>query len=170
MEQATQQISQNPSAPIKTKIAAWWIILIEIISLGYWLKLLYWIESSPRYDSIGLTIINNVLFLIFVLLLFLLLLLFVPAYFLLRAKKWAWTVLFILFLIVTVPAVFVLIQILLDRPDYINAVPSIIFKEPTYAEILVDKLSIFSLVFLASFLIPLILLFLDRKNFFKIAS
>jgi hypothetical protein len=169
MEQTTQ-IVQKQTIPIKTKMAAWWIILIEIISLGYWLKLLYWIESSPRYDSIGLTLINNGLFLIFVLLLFLLLLLFVPVYFLLRAKKWAWTVLLILSLVVTVPAVFVLLQILLDRPDYINAVPSIIFKEPTYAEILVDKLSIFSLVFLASFLIPLILLLLDRKNFFKIAS
>jgi len=28
MEQTTQQINQKPTLPIKTKVAAWWMILL----------------------------------------------------------------------------------------------------------------------------------------------
>ena len=33
MEQTTQQISQKPPFPIKTKIAAWWMLVSSIIQL-----------------------------------------------------------------------------------------------------------------------------------------
>ena len=67
MEQTTQQISQKPPLPIKTKIAAWWIMTILIVLTTAAIVL----HDLAIY--VPLTIIS-----------------FILCIFILERKKWAW--------------------------------------------------------------------------------
>ena len=135
MEQSNQQIIQKPSLPIKTKIAAWWMIAVGVILLP-------------------LTIVMMAMFgfLSFWFFLPYLGLLILSGYYILRGKKWAWVVLLIVLLISTpiigVYSVWNFFYVIM----YFNW-NSLLFS--------------FSFCI---FLIPLVLLFFDRKNFWKIAT
>ena len=88
MEQATQQIAQKPPFPIKTKIAAWWMIVFSIIltiifllflitPIGMVLFLLFIRSWDPKLSFL----------LIYILITFLLLF---TGLSLLKRKKWVW--------------------------------------------------------------------------------
>jgi membrane-associated HD superfamily phosphohydrolase len=82
MEQTIQQISQKPLVPIKTKIAAWLMLIMGILGVGYTLMFFFLKSVSSSYHATTLTIIKKLLyFFIF---------LFLPGLFLLKRKKWAW--------------------------------------------------------------------------------
>jgi len=163
MEQATQQIAQKPPFPIKTKIAAWLLMFQGVSPLlcGLLLNLCfrcikkseippYWayLHQYPHWiQEVGNTIRNLICGisggeLSFGFFFFILL-----AFFLLWKKKWAWWLSALL-----TPIVGVVLFLSFAIASWFQHFP------PS------DLLTI---------LIPLIvfiLLLLDRKNFFKIAS
>ncbi len=179
MNQINQEVIQKPSLPIKTKVAAWLIILIGVIILGYSIKLLFefvplvhqvvvYLKDSPSvYPNIEKDIKTKI-YMIFVLILFLILFLFVLVGYLFKVKNWAWIVLFIISLIAAIFGIWALWNSL--NPPHFTAIPSIVFT-PIYLlrNEFSERLPIFYVIF-TSFLIPLILFFLDRKNFWKIAT
>jgi len=175
-----EQTTQKPSLPIKTKIAAWWMIMFGSISLilffgGLWLAISLF---SPPVDGelawgfvimyflppiLGVIVISLIVIFSF----------FLPGVFLLKKRRWAWK----FALIVQILGVMVLIILVFSvckievvstlkrgvgyaveetrRPLYPNCFPKgFIFLSPVF------------IIFLISF----ILLLLDRKNFWKIAT
>jgi len=134
------------SLPIKTKIAAWWMIVTGLVYLI--INLIMPISESPDRPPLVLLFIP----------LFILLGLFFlwPAIFILKRKKWAWYVaVIILFMIM---AMFIYI---FPFQDY--------FAYKKVLEMTVKEFLFIVIMFLSP-LISFILLFLDRKNFWKIAS
>jgi len=138
------------SLPIKTKIAAWIMILMGIIG-GIFVALLTYLLSSwhlgtnpPSEQEKRIEMLRT--FLPYVILLFL------PGFFLLKRKKWAWW--------------FAIFSAVIS--DVIYFISSPFFNEITYP-IFYGYPQRMMLLFIP-FSIVLILLFLDRKNFFKIAS
>ena len=144
-------MEEKVSLPIKTKIAAWWMILIGglMIFLPLWSVFSIFLAGGPERafrssdflgglpGLIGLIFLTIVVFPIG-------LLFFIPSIFLMKKKKKAWWFLEIILLIDVI--VFLITFIL-----------------PFEEKVL--------LRFLFSFLIPpFILLLLDRKNFWKIAK
>ena len=146
MEETTQQISQKPPFPIKTKIAAWWLIVVGVIMIsvdGAAFFFVKFFRGSP--DSM----LEFAIFLLF----FVGLIFLIPAWYLLKRKKWALTTLLItLFIIVILIAYVIFIGFVFNESHSIE-------------QFLASNLPYF-----IPFLIPLILLLLDRKNFFKITS
>jgi hypothetical protein len=86
MEQTTQQIGQKPPLPIKTKIAAWWTIIIGIYEILYAIlkyflsgkKNRYFFNSLVPREFAGFIIIIEGLFFI------------IPSLIILRKKKYGW--------------------------------------------------------------------------------
>jgi len=144
MEQTTQQISQKPPIPIKTKFAAWWILVIGLFGL-----IMSVIARLPEL----------IIFLFLPSLFFFCL----PFLFLLERKKWAWW-----FSIITQ---FILI-IFPFMPGGLGWIVGILNME--FGQLLASffslKLSYGFPVLSILLAFPFIFLLLDRKNFFKIAS
>jgi drug/metabolite transporter (DMT)-like permease len=149
MEQTTQQITQKPSVPIKTKIAAWWIIIGGIIYAGYsfFSSYNFYKLSNALAEKYGMVTIplSTIIYQTFGYLL-------VPCvigFFLLKRKKLAWEF----------AALFLALAFVEEILTLLIAVSK---KDISKVNILVGNF------FLVT--IPLILLILDRKNFFKIAT
>jgi hypothetical protein len=149
MEQTTQQISQKPPLPIETKIAAWWLIIIGGIGLIFsvWniLSLLVIFFGESWGQESGWALIGTLSFGVIVLLSIFFLL---PGIFLLRKKRWAWWVSIIIYSGISL---------------YLFSV----FLSPRFS---LTPLNAIDFCYLLLFFIPFILLLLDRKNFFKVAS
>ena len=154
MEQTTQQTIQKPPLPIKTKIAAWWMIVSGII----WIYMLFarhgptpfgtsWVLSVFAGISIftgKLPISSSICFFVFILITLICIIgtLFVAPVFLFKRKKWAWWLSIVGFFLS-------LIFILFLHYPFGSLKELIVPFHP---------------------LILFILLLLDRKNFWKIAS
>ena len=141
MEQATQQISQKPPFPIKTKIVAWWMIIINGIFVLFFIRDDYYRYVIYRHEivfSLGGMIKVYLMFLLPV----------IAGFFLLRKKKWAWWVSIIIYGLISL----------------------YFFSRLFTLTIFTVGLNVFDFYYLLYFLVPLILFILDRKNFFKIAS
>ena len=123
MKQTTQQVIQKPNLPIKTKIAAWWLIIIGVIGLIFsvWNILSYlliFFRESWGQES-GRALIGSLSFGVIVLLsLFFLL----PGIFLLRKKRWAWWIIIVLLIF---PSIYMwyftlvpIVLFLLDRKNF----------------------------------------------------
>jgi hypothetical protein len=139
---------EKVSLPIKTKIAAWWMIIIggiELIIATFFTFFQLFIFAEGR---------NIDFFIFYFLSLFLpSLLFFIPAPFLLKKKKLAWWFsIFVLLLLI-------LLSFLLPPKWLIFPNVGILMYLLGWKTKLIDIIS----------LIPFILLLLDRKNFWKIA-
>jgi hypothetical protein len=120
MEQTTQQVSQKPSLPIKTKIVAWLMIIINGIfvldsTYGYYYR--YVITRHKFVSSFGGIIRVYLMFLLPI----------IAGSFLLRKKKWAWWLsLVIIFISIFLPyfgpitliPLIIFIVFLLDRKNF----------------------------------------------------
>ena len=125
MEQTTQQVTQKPPFPIKTKVIAWIMTVIGLLGIIAWMLTMF----KEKEDSIlGFDVVRG--FLIPVIFGF-----FFPGIWILRRKRVGWwlAIAYISFLAI----VFIML----------NLFPMIL-----------------------PLIILFILLLLDRKNFFKIAS
>jgi hypothetical protein len=146
MEETTQQISQKQSLPIKTKIAAWWLMIIggiaSIVCLVFVMKTLEgtcW-SLLPFLMVLFLPSFLTFLFGFFIVI---------------ARKKWAWWLgITILFIEVLISGILISEVV---KVNIINGFP-------------VDFKSVIFAISPFLFLTPFILLLLDRKNFFKIAS
>jgi len=146
MEQTTQQTIQKPPLPIKTKIAALWmtaIIMIGIITgvIGLWLRIELGIFYIPSVLSILLP----------------------PCLFIFRRKKlgWYWG-------IITLSGIIIAATMIISYVLFL-AITGEMPTDP--ASGIVIAIFFYSSIFLLIiFLPPFLLLFLDRKNFWKIAS
>ena len=147
MEKNSQQITQKPILPTKTKIAAWWMVIFGLIFLGYQVSILYpsyrlWKEYgelgvNPLYAGAFPILFNALIFLL-------------PGIFLFKRRKMAWHF-----------AAVILIFILMGGLFMFGVS---IFQEGFY---FLDK---FTATFYLFVIILFILLILDRKNFWKIAT
>ena len=159
MEQTTQQTIQKPPLPIKTKIAAWWIKTIGIgiifIGLGLFITLMFyafwWIGPSSLLLPLSIFLLGG--FICFL------------GSRIAKGRRWAWWMGILTPLIIWI--FYFGYQFLYFR----------IF-EPAETYDLVDLFRIslrqgeFFLFILSHIFIlpPILLLLLDRKNFWKIAS
>ena len=146
MEQTTQQTIQKPSLPIKTKIAAWWMIGFGILAFIFFIRLF---SPTPR-PEFGGGIADIVMIIIFGPALVVSGIVFLIGGALLFAKtKLGWWL----------SIVSLLITILIFH---------LIYNPFTSIETFIEEpfLFLISIIFLA----PFILLLLDRKNFWKIAT
>ena len=143
MEQYNQKIDQKSPLPIKTKIAAWWILVHSgILSINFLSSFHLFVAGFFHF------------FMLFYLAFFILyVLLFIFSIHLLKARKKAWFVVTIVNSGLTILWGF-MIFIIYAYPWSYMAPMALFFLFPLF---------IFSLI-------PLALLFLDRKNFWKIAS
>jgi len=153
MEQTNQQIIQKSPLPIKTKIAAWWMMIISgfIIIRG-----LSWpLRMKGTYIPP-----SNFYAYIFVLSVYLpvgLLVFFLPALFLFKRKKWGWY-----WAIITLFLGMGICTYIFPLYEYLS------YRKGEYYELeLIIGSSLFIII---AFLPSLILLLLDRKNFWKIAT
>jgi Zn-dependent protease with chaperone function len=149
MEQTTQQITQKLSLPIKTKVAAWWMIVFAgigiILSIKFILSYLFIYFGGSWGQESGWALVAVFMGVIaFLPCLFFLL----SGIFLFKKKRWTWwfaTVILVLLII------FLFLAILKFDINITNTSAILILPLPIT-------------------LLPFILLLLDRKNFFKIAS
>lgn len=136
MEQTNQQTIQKLSIPIKTKIAAWWMIAIGGFQLLLFLYRGIWgFGSIPATEYV--TGIFGIFFLIY------------PGFLILKRKKVGW-----LFAIIVISII--LIYLLFLPALQLNRFFWFLFLIPFSAFLFVIP--------------PIILLLLDRKNFWKIAN
>jgi lysylphosphatidylglycerol synthetase-like protein (DUF2156 family) len=149
MEQTTQQISQKPSLPIKTKIVAWWITIIGGIALIVSIYLLIrfdWIHSD--FDRRWLLFFITPLIVVTVTLL-------IPGIMILYLKKrsgwWLATISLSIWTILIV--------------GY-----GVLYVISNLTNLSLSGLILFPLITTLIAIIPLVLLLQDRENFFKIAS
>jgi len=161
MEQTTQQISQTPQFPIRTKIAAWWMTIIGGIIISFSLFFLFSAFSSG--DAFGLFVISISVFL------FGLLLFFLPGVFLLKRKKigWHWTVISILILMALL--IYCTFNLRMSDFDAGYGIIGAILLPFIFLRRIMGDVLFFCFVFIFC-LLPFIYLLLDRKNFFKIVS
>ena len=122
---------EKVSLPIKTKIAAWWMLGIGGINIGVGLG----------YGAIALTSFIN--FLISSLIYF-----FLPAFFLLRKKKWSWW--------------YAIIGLYIGTLGNTPILSDLFYS--SFFEFINKEVFAYTFVLL-TFLPPFILLFLDRKDF-----
>jgi hypothetical protein len=144
MNQTNQKITQEPSLPIKTKIAAWWMVVIGGIGIIFSLILLGWLISIREETNI-----NPVLVLIYFINVFPPSFLYFLTGFLLhlKRKRWAW------FFGITIIIVVI-----------------IFFNIIGFASGIAKKIGVKPIYFYIFLLMPFLLLLLDRKNFWKIAT
>jgi hypothetical protein len=138
-----EQTIQKPPLPIKTKIAAWWMILLG--GLGAIACVLFIKEIVGGSCWAGLQIPLILFFPSF--------LVFLSGIFILIGKKWARWLAFITLSVMMIIFVGYNFSLVINRKSLS----------------LVDVIKFFSLTALP-IIIPFILLLLDRKNFWKIAS
>ena len=137
--------------PIKTKIAAAWLITITVISVS--LSLYIIIKGSENMFFIA-----DIKDIIIIPLSSLLgLIIAISAYYLLRRKRWAW------FVLAAVSLGLMICFGLSARWTYVMSHN----HHLSYLFLPIRYLLFFMFV---NYLIPFILLFVDRKNFFKFAS
>jgi len=163
--------------PVKTKIAAWWMILVGIMILGYSINLLFvflpLVNESVAYcpdvsSAVNQDIENSLktkIFSIFTLILIFTLFIFILAWYLFRAKKWAWIGLFIL----SLTPVFCLVGFLINPSSPGPVVMPLCTPSSLLLMELDERMPVF-VISIASFFVPLILLLFDRRNFWKAAS
>jgi len=148
-----EQIVQKPPLPIKTKIAALWMGLLDtffliisgIITGLYFLVSLNLLAGAPKPPSL-----SDLVYLIPLLPLYNLF----SSIFILKGKKWAWLSAVILHSILLFSIIFLCFARERVNQEYVMMGPF--------------KLFIISIGVIIA--IPLILLLLDRKNFWKVAS
>jgi hypothetical protein len=155
MEQTTQQIIQKTSLPIKSKIAAWWLIIGGIIlgiarSVQVLFLIFAFLNINVKNIFASLLSISLSLFPL------LFLILFFAGIFLLRNKKWSWQLAKTVLYIGSLSLIYCWIMIFLFP----------------IGDVTDQNLIIFTGLLPYTFFIvpPLIFLIIDRKNFFKIAS
>lgn len=138
--------------PIKTKIAAWWMILLGGILLVVFLLGLI---SFLRGDfSGGISGVFYAAFLIWILMISGPgMLLFLPGLFLLQRRKWAWK-----FALIILPIGMIIWLVFGVGWAFVLTTPPV--PRELVPFVIIDIIT----------LGPLILVFLDRKNFWKIAS
>jgi hypothetical protein len=160
MEQTTQQVTQKPPLPIKTKIAVWWMIVVGVIGI---ISSLAIYEMATRRGGciMGEAILSTVLLISGFIFLF-------CAFLLKLRKKWAWYVSVIIFFI---PCLYYLLGCLSELLSIRRAilegmyqVSSVSFSHD------IREFIFFGLIPFIILLVPTILLLLDRKNFWKIVS
>jgi hypothetical protein len=164
MEQTTQQNIQKPFLPIKTKIAAWWMIvtfglcsIIASLPIFYIVTMQFMEGVSSDMDILVWS--KNLL--LGLICLFLIPSLFIfPGIFLLKGKRWGWYLAIIIFSILLLFSTSLLI--LLIREAFLLSPEQIRDSQ------IRDFLIIFILIFIL--ILPFTLLLIDRKNFWKIAS
>jgi len=158
MEQTTQQTIQKPPLPIKTKIAAWWIKTIGIgiifIGLGLFITLMFyafwWIGPSSLLLPLSIFLLGG--FICFL------------GSRIAKGRRWAWWMGILTLLIIWI--FYFGYQFLYFR----------IFQPATHDLVDIFRISLshgeFFLFILSHIFIlpPILLLLLDRKNFWKIAS
>lgn len=131
------------SLPIKTRVAISWLIVLDVLLL---LCSIVWGVVSIMFGSVP-----GFFELVAFPSLFLIILILLEIIFL-KKKKWAWWIITILlFLITSLTAIFLFLLLL----------------SPTQG---IGFLRIFTFLFEIIFILPLVLLLLDRKNFLKVAS
>jgi len=141
-------MEEKVSLPIKTKIAAWMIILTGIIG-GVWVALFNYILSSWSIGASPLSEIEKIIEMVRIFLPYFILI-FLPGFFLLKTKKLAWWF-----------AVFSSIF-----SSIVNYISSPFLKEILYPILYGYP----QLPLVIPLLIIFILLLLDRKNFWKVAT
>ena len=159
MEQTTQQTIQKPAFPIKTKIAAWILILMGVSVASPVLYYTLFYDGSGCYGCVMLAILFLGLMLTIGSLFFL------SGIFLLKRKRGAWWL----------SVIISLIALILSLIDFINTLEeiknaiSITGGKPWVEEPL---FLIFVLEFVIIILFPFsfLLILIDRKNFWKIAT
>jgi hypothetical protein len=161
-ELTTQPINQKLPLPIKTKIVAWELTIIGgfIICLG-----LYFLFFNSAGDPGGeLTVLG----LIISLCLTGLLIFFLPGIFLFKKEKigWYWAIISLLIVMVAL-TYYTYIRINDFYASY--GMIGIIFFPYLYISRAIGDIPALFVVFILCIL-PFLLLLLDRKNFFKIAS
>jgi len=176
MEQTTQQITQKPSLPIKTKIAAWWMIIVGGILLIQIARAV-WALSDALYLYFEFIAEN----------LFCALMIFIPSILILLKRKAGWwisriflwvtliigVILFIDFFIINIPlgmgvrfalegitieSIDMLVPVTLSLKLIKLGVPTLIIQLVTH------------IIPLTIILIPIILFELDCKNFNRIVK
>ena len=158
MEQTTQQITQNPLLPIKTKIAAWWMIISGgiIILIGIWIVLEEFSKLPEGVAPLGIVYTIP----------FGLLALFLPSLFLLKRRRagWYWSEILLPLALFFYHffSFFITWPILYFFLDFFLAPLNL----PREREIQIYQIR--HPLFLIILLFPFVLLLLDRKNFFKI--
>jgi len=161
MEQNIQQQEQvnaeQAKLPTKTKIAAWWLKLCSLIIflIGFiYMLLAQGLDFGPAsgLSKVVLGILAGIPFTIFGILIL------ASGIFLYRRKKWAWWVAFIIFILGFV------VGICSAFPNFLDSNGR--FSISSFLNIFIELPGNLPIYF---FLIPLILLFLDRKNFWKVA-
>ena len=167
MEQANQEITQKPVLPIKTKIAAWWMttigiifLIISLLALILFLLQVFFLGQAIIKGPFGLYFMSVCLASLLGVIFY-----FNPGLALLRKKKWAWrsAVLKLSLLII----LFVILYCFFAFSAFLLSVGiSPGHSIPSNFEVVMA--SCFVIPFII-FFTPLILLILDRKNFFKIA-
>ncbi len=149
MEQSSQQTAQKPKIPKKTKIAAYTLILCGIVYLLFGCELIYSVIRFPK-SIVGYTepllflLIGGSLSCVF-------------SFFLLKRKKWAWVAVLVLLLLVGSIYSFFFAIIPFITPGGYGGSRDFMWV------LFFCTLSVWSFI-------SFILLLLDRKNFFKIAS
>jgi len=174
-----EQNIQKPSLPIKTKIAAWWIIVVGGGLIIFYLFLAMKGTGAAAYMAFGLFLMFSISFITGLIFLF-------SGTLLLKRKKWGWWFsIIILFLVVFFVLAFPVIEFGLNRVpvdssifnflgllDFLSTpfllplmmiIPEKLFLSPAASILL-------SCVSFPIYIPPLVLLLLDRKNFWKIAT
>ena len=147
MEQITQENIQKPAFPIKTKIAAWWMIILGIVYSSYQFLGAYSAHKILKeYGEFMISPLSVVIYPVIFGILFSSLI----GIFLLKRKKTAWNFAIITFSITFIETFLGLLLAIIQ-----NKLGSL------------DKLLT---LFLLSTLIPTIFLIIDRKNFWKVAT
>jgi len=167
-----EQIVQKPPLPIKTKIAAWWMIVIGGIIIT--LSLFIATKEPPSYSE------ASALFVMFITLLPAGLMFFLPSLSLLKRKKWGWwlSIVILSLTLFSISAGLLIDFIFEYRPpaflDLLRFISAmfllpwmIVIPEKLVLSPIANLLLYFGFLI---YIIPLILLLLDRKNFWKIAT
>ena len=131
-----EQTIQKPSLPIKTKIAAWWMIIISVILGCVGLRIAIQGYLHSLYGGVLLLPVGLGIFFMGGLLIFL------PGLFLLKRKVDSWWVSVMILGIASTLSIFLVLT----------------------------GFTLLELCCSSMFLIPFILLLLDRKNFWKVAT
>ena len=124
--------------PTKTKIAAWWNIMVGLIMIIF----SGWIYAEEKIRFL-ICSFWGLFFLIF------------ACYLLIKKKGWAWWILVVMNCILTIYIGY----------HFFPFLP-LAFTHILFA----SGVALIGVVLFVIFLVPLILLFLDRKNFWKIAT
>ena len=148
-------IREKIPLPIKTRVATYWILVIGIVNIVLGITFRLFKELEPLIWGI---------------------ILFIFGCFLLERKKWAWKALVIMIIIMTIFRLSLLWEFMIigaPTPPPIEVIKSFFqfaleeYRQG-YKEVIIDFFLQLILIILSLF--PFVLLLLDRKNFWKIAT